>query len=284
MARSTRLVATGYLRTIFPVARQHAAEILRPWPVHAVLTMTWPTCRARRSCGSGGKPRKASILPSAKAPAVGERVGDPMDVLYRVEPDMGGHHVSIRRRRPQTCNADALALQVGNAADAFVARTVRSSRHARRPNGDRAAGIDCRTHCERKFQREIRLRRASTRYRRRIRAPCIDIADIGKSFRAQQLLGDILRSNADGRACASRTVVVSSGSSAPAPAARAGQPAAPASDRVAEKAASGLRSSALEASLVSCHAFSSRLSSSKKRQSVFSAMILFGVDLIKPAS
>jgi len=33
-----------------------------------------------------------------------------------------------------------------------------------------------------------------------------------------------------------------------------------------------------------CHAFSSRLSSLKKRQSVFSAMILFGSDLIMPSS
>ena len=33
----------------------------------ALLTITWPILRARSSCGSGGKPRKASILPSANS-------------------------------------------------------------------------------------------------------------------------------------------------------------------------------------------------------------------------
>src|SRR5262249_50972886 len=38
------------------------------------LTTTWPIFRARNSCGSGGKPRNASILPSAKS-SLGAIVG-----------------------------------------------------------------------------------------------------------------------------------------------------------------------------------------------------------------
>src|SRR6516164_10736291 len=33
----------------------------------ALLKITWPMLRARKSCGSGGQPRKASIFPSANS-------------------------------------------------------------------------------------------------------------------------------------------------------------------------------------------------------------------------
>ena len=59
----------------------------------ALLTMTWPICRARSSCGSGGKPRKASILPSANSSiGFGDVLATQWMSLRRIEPDMGRHH------------------------------------------------------------------------------------------------------------------------------------------------------------------------------------------------
>src|SRR6266446_3278394 len=52
---------------VVAVAQHHAAEMLRPGRSSAVLRITWPVLRARSSCGSGGNPRKASILPSTKS-------------------------------------------------------------------------------------------------------------------------------------------------------------------------------------------------------------------------
>src|SRR5271165_2555038 len=58
-----------------------------------LLKTTWPIPRARNCCGSGGVPRKASILPSTKSSTglTDGSVPDPVDILARVEPDMGGH-------------------------------------------------------------------------------------------------------------------------------------------------------------------------------------------------
>src|SRR6516225_6952198 len=67
IARKTRLVATGCLRT---KSRLPASTQQKYWD-HGrsipVLTITCPIFRACSSCGSGGKPQNASILPLAKS-------------------------------------------------------------------------------------------------------------------------------------------------------------------------------------------------------------------------
>ena len=94
----------------------------------ALLTITWPILRARNSCGSGGKPRNASIFPSANSSiGLGRGTRDPVDVLGGVKPDIGGHaDQKGALARAQVLHAHRLALEVRDAADAFFAN---SSKH-----------------------------------------------------------------------------------------------------------------------------------------------------------
>src|SRR6476659_5250610 len=82
MARNTRLVATGFLRTKsrLPVSMQQ--KCCDHGRSSELLTITWPILRARRACGSGGVPRKASILCSANS-SIG------LTRLCRARPDQG---------------------------------------------------------------------------------------------------------------------------------------------------------------------------------------------------
>jgi hypothetical protein len=81
-----------------------------------------------------------------------------------------------------------------------------------------------------------------------------------------------------------RTVVVSSAGSSAHPHRGERRPAAPASDRVVKKPRRVCVFDIGILPLLYGHAFSSRLSSSRKRQSVPSAMIFCGLDLTKPNS
>ena len=64
----------------------------------AVLRITRPILRARSSCGSGGKPRKASTLPSANSSmGVPSGLGSTQSMSgLRVEPDVGRHDRQIQ--------------------------------------------------------------------------------------------------------------------------------------------------------------------------------------------
>src|SRR6516165_11857702 len=92
IARNTRLVATGCLRTKseFPASMQqkccdHGRSLV-------VLTMTWPVLRACSSCGSGGKPRNESIFPLAKSSiGLSAETHHPSNLLDRIETDVRSH-------------------------------------------------------------------------------------------------------------------------------------------------------------------------------------------------
>ena len=82
----------------------------------ALLTRTWPICCARSSCGAGGKPSNASILPSRQEPdGLLRRIDGPGDVLLGTQADLGRDageedvFGAPERRHPRR-----LALQVGD--------------------------------------------------------------------------------------------------------------------------------------------------------------------------
>jgi hypothetical protein len=81
-----------------------------------------------------------------------------------------------------------------------------------------------------------------------------------------------------------RTVVVSSGPSAAGAGGEPSKIVPPATDAVVRKRRRVCMIGIEILPFLSVHAFSSRLSSLKKRQSVPSAMIFCGLDLIMPAS
>jgi len=58
----------------------------------ALSTMTCPTCRARSSCGWGGKPKKGvGLAVYEKLHRLDRRGGDDaVDILFWVEPDLSG--------------------------------------------------------------------------------------------------------------------------------------------------------------------------------------------------
>src|SRR6516162_325739 len=64
MARTARLVATGWLCTNSRLPASMQQKYCDHGRSKVLSTITWPTCRARRSCGWGGKLRTASIFRS----------------------------------------------------------------------------------------------------------------------------------------------------------------------------------------------------------------------------
>ena len=164
----------------------------------ALLRITWPILRARSSCGSGGKPRNASILPSANS-SIGLADGLVTQSISSVgiEPDIGGHdrekHV---RARAERLDAHAFALQIEDGADGLVREQLEAAGMHTRQDRDRHAGIDRDDERRREVQTEVdlaapRSSRAGSPDRHR------HVADIGEAFRAQQLLGHVLRREAD---------------------------------------------------------------------------------------
>ena len=124
------------------------------------------------------------------------RVGDPVDVLDGIEPDMSGHQDDQDvGERPGRLDADPLALQIGDAANAFAGEQFDAADHHAADHHDCSAGGDvhrelrCIGHAEIDFA--PRDRRWDLRRRR------IDKADIAKAFASQQFLGDVLRGIAD---------------------------------------------------------------------------------------
>src|SRR6516162_2586569 len=91
-----------------------------------VVAMTWPACRARSSCGSGAKPTKASILPSANnSSGLTLRSVTEWMSLAALSPTWGGHQgqqVGLGR-----LDTYALPLQLGDAAEDFPWQTARNS-------------------------------------------------------------------------------------------------------------------------------------------------------------
>src|SRR5208282_2301953 len=73
----------------FPVAREHAAEILRPRPVHCAVDDNVAEMPGAKFLGYGREAETGVDFTRSEELSRGWRLaGDPMDVIYRVEPDM----------------------------------------------------------------------------------------------------------------------------------------------------------------------------------------------------
>src|SRR5215470_12153620 len=91
----------------------------------ALLKITRPMLRARSSCGSGGKPRNASIFPSANN-SIG--LGEILDIPCRIEADMRSDAADEDvLARAQSLNTDRLALEIRHAADAFPCKQFKAA-------------------------------------------------------------------------------------------------------------------------------------------------------------
>ena len=72
-----------------------------------------------------------------------ERVGDPFDVLHRIEADVGEHRREQPvRARPQGAYANFLALQLADAADLILREHLNAADHDATDHRDRRAVID----------------------------------------------------------------------------------------------------------------------------------------------
>ena len=100
------------------------------------------------------------------------------------------------RTRAQGLDADTLALQVSNPADVLVSEQLKAARVDPGQHRDRAACIH--RHHKRRGEIQSKVHLAA---RDRVRLPrgCLshDIVDLGEALCVQQLLGDILRRDAN---------------------------------------------------------------------------------------
>ena len=107
-------------------------------------------------------------------------------------------------------HAHVLALEIRDAADAFSGKQFEAADVHAGQDRDRFAGIDRNDEGRREVRSEVDLAACERQGGRR---PGLGrhIADIGKAFRAQQFLGDILGRDADAGDFRNRMVVVSGG-------------------------------------------------------------------------
>ena len=203
-------------------------------------------------------------------------------------------HAEIEvRTRAERRDGHALAFQVAMVSDGLVGEQLVAAAMDPRERGDRLALIDRENDRGGEGGGEVGLAAPDHGSARR---PLHGrhVADVGKAVRAQQLpaLGTGAQCRCR-RSWSSRTEVVSGGPSSASDSRGPNTPAAAANDALARKsrrfclilikASCSLLSGRRQDRQLS-HAFSSRLSSLKKRQSVPSAMICCGVDLIMPTS
>ena len=139
------------------------------------------------------------------------------------------------RGRAQVRHAHGLALEVGDAADAFGREQLEAADVHAGDDRDLFAGLDRDEQRRREVQREVDLA-AGDQFRLPGAGVGHHVADVGEAFLLQQLLGDVLGRDADAAAlCASRMVVVSGGASWANEFEAPTSPAAPADDNVARK-------------------------------------------------
>ena len=104
------------------IASQQTTEILRPGAVHCGVDDHMPDMSGAQFLRLRRKAQESiDVAVDEKLDRFDRRVGDPMDVSERFEANLGGNkgqqHV---RGRPEGLHPDALAIQVGDAADAVV--------------------------------------------------------------------------------------------------------------------------------------------------------------------
>ena len=85
-------MATGCSRTNSLIAGGHAAEVLRPRLVRGHVEDHAADLAGAQLLRLGGKAKEGVDLPlGEQLHEVAGRAGDPVDVLVRVEPDVGRH-------------------------------------------------------------------------------------------------------------------------------------------------------------------------------------------------
>src|SRR6266540_3223415 len=181
-----------------PVSRQHAAIVLGPWAVDRAVDDHMADLAGAQFLRFRRKAEPRVDL------AIGEKghwrdgwAGDPVDILGRVEPDMRSkrRHEHVRGCA-QVRHAHRPALEARDAADAFSRKQLETAYVYTGDDRDLLAGIDRDEKGRREVQSEVDLA-ARERFRLPDARIGLHIADIGKTLRPQQLLGDVLRRNAN---------------------------------------------------------------------------------------
>jgi hypothetical protein len=109
-----------------------------------------------------------------------------------------GRHCAQKRVlvRPHALNANILSLQIGNAADAVFCKHLEAANVHTTQDGDRVADIDWNDGGRRVDVEKVDF---AAHQRPSVQNPSFrcHVADFGKAFRAQQLIGHIEWGNAD---------------------------------------------------------------------------------------
>src|SRR5262249_47262536 len=134
---------------VVAVRRHHAAEVLRPWTVEGAVddgpadAAHTQVLRLRRKSEEGINLARGEQLNRPRRGA-----SDPAYILARVEPDMGDHGAQEQMwARAQTLHTDALALEIGDAADAFAREQLEATDMLPADDRDWLTGIDRDEEC-----------------------------------------------------------------------------------------------------------------------------------------
>ena len=199
-ARTARLVATGYssMNSVLPVNMQQK-YCDQGWS-RALLTITRPILPGAQLLGLRRKAEEGIDLAlGVELDRLRVLARDPVDVLGRVQPDIGRHagqkHVLARA---ESLDADALALEVGDRPDALIAEQLEAARVDARQHRQALARVH-RDHQRRdEVGAEVDL---AARDLGRLLGPGLgrDVADVGEALDPQQIPGRYCGSDADAR-------------------------------------------------------------------------------------
>src|SRR6266478_4245737 len=114
----------------------------------AMLKITWPALRACSSCGSGGNPRKASILPSTNSSS-GLTDGSVTQRMSLAGSSPTWAAISVSNAAGAAL-MPTLALQLGDILDAFPGDQFKAADMHAGEHDDRHPGIDPRDMTARK--------------------------------------------------------------------------------------------------------------------------------------
>ena len=211
-----------------------------------------------------------------------------MYILSGIDPDFRSHDgdEQVRGVAAHRLHRDTLSLEVRDAADAFVTEQPEAACMDAGQDRDRGAAINRARQGRRKIQSEIQPA-AADRLRKVTPEPYGDIANIGKTLGAQQIVErstwERYRSR-PGRVLASGALGFRGLARRPATMVRGRGPPHRPETALSESGGGSVLSTFGTSLSLDAHAFSSRLSSSRKRQSVPSAMMRLGLLLIMPSS
>ncbi len=194
IARSARLVATGCLRDEVAVAATMQQKYWDQGRSTALLTTTWPIFWRAAPAGRAGSRGRRRLALGEQLLGFGRRMGDPVDVLARIEPDVC-HHAGEEdvRARAQASTATVLPLGRGSCGSA---RCAKSSKQPTWTPARRTIGSPASTRMISGRGEVHAISISPARHRLRSRGLCytpLHVLDFGEPLRPQQVLGDVLR-------------------------------------------------------------------------------------------